>query len=89
MRLLHALKGGVRHRDEFFIIFKIGCEIKIHGSPAFMGCPVGLPSIGPAEFIDALIRQTLDEIETIADVSRETIVICGSRSRLNVPRETM
>jgi hypothetical protein len=54
-----------------------------------MGCPVGPPSIRPTEFIKALVRQTLDEIAPIADVSRETVVICGSRSRPNVSRETI
>jgi hypothetical protein len=54
-----------------------------------MGCPVGLPSIRPTEFIKALVRHTLDEIAPIADVSRETVVICGSRSRPNVSRETI
>jgi hypothetical protein len=54
-----------------------------------MGCPVGPPSIRPTEFIKALMRQTLDEIAPIADVSRETFVICGSRSRANVSRETI
>jgi len=35
------------------------------------------------------MRQTLDEIAPIADVSRETVVNCGSRSRANVSRETI
>jgi hypothetical protein len=35
------------------------------------------------------MRQPLDERAPIADVSRETIVICGSRSRPDVSRETI